>query len=263
MGIPRSVKVEVGDMEKNRIDAITEKERQCIAMTSLANIPENPRIVKELVDPFSDVLHEPLWLLPIFIPLAIVLAPFQVVDAIRTYKRKRKEHNENWSKYNEFDGHHGDKHILSLWDEYGFGSRVVYKADINRKKIAACISDWLGILYPSKYYLSSEEILAQFPQAAAQTLQLGVVDEAEKGWLLKNATVLLYPSISEGFGLNPFEAAQVGTPALTSRGGSLAEVLGDDVVYFESFDPEESADILWTLIKDESARARQTAQTRK
>jgi GT2 family glycosyltransferase len=111
-------------------------------------------------------------------------------------------------------------------------------------------------------HAEEQEILALFPQAAAQTLHLGIVDEAEKGWLLKNATVLLYPSISEGFGLNPFEAAQVGTPALTSRGGSLAEVLGDDVVYFESFDPEESADILWTLINDESARTRQTEAIR-
>ncbi len=107
-----------------------------------------------------------------------------------------------------------------------------------------------------------QEILVQFPQAAAQTVQLGIVDEAEKGWLLANAVVLLYPSISEGFGLNPFEAAQIGTPALTSRGGSLAEVLGEEVVYFDSFDPEESADLLWTLIEDEAARTKQTEAIR-
>ncbi len=104
----------------------------------------------------------------------------------------------------------------------------------------------------------SQQILAQYPQAAARTVKLGIVDEAEKGWLLENAALLLYPSITEGFGLNPFEAAQIGTPALTSRGGSLAEVMGEQVVYFESFDPEESADAIWSLINDATARTRQT-----
>ena len=37
-------------------------------------------------------------------------------------------------------------------------------------------------------------------------------DHTERNWLLRHASVVLYPTSAEGFGLVPFEAAQFGTP---------------------------------------------------
>ena len=68
------------------------------------------------------------------------------------------------------------------------------------------------------------------PQIASRIFRLGYVSEDEKAWLLRHARVLAYPSVYEGFGLPPLEAMQHGTPVVSSRAGSLPEVLGDAAV---------------------------------
>ncbi len=92
---------------------------------------------------------------------------------------------------------------------------------------------------------------------------LGPVAEEEKVWLLKNASLVLYPSTREGFGLVPFEAASVGTPALTARISALTEVLGDEVIYLENFDPEEGAAVVWSFLSDPEIRAYQVQALQK
>lgn len=64
------------------------------------------------------------------------------------------------------------------------------------------------------------------PAVLESILDLGVVSEERKWALLADADAVLYPSIIEGFGLVPFEAAQVGTPTLAHRSSALAEILG-------------------------------------
>jgi len=49
-------------------------------------------------------------------------------------------------------------------------------------------------------------------------------DEASRIWLLANSAVVLYPTSSEGFGLPPYEAAALGTPATFTSFGPLREV---------------------------------------
>jgi glycosyltransferase involved in cell wall biosynthesis len=55
---------------------------------------------------------------------------------------------------------------------------------------------------------------------------LGSVSEAEKAGLLAAAEVFCFPSIYEGFGLPPLEAAVAGTPILAADIPPLREVLG-------------------------------------
>jgi glycosyltransferase involved in cell wall biosynthesis len=45
--------------------------------------------------------------------------------------------------------------------------------------------------------------------------------------LYSHATVFVYPSLYEGFGLPPLEAMQCGAPVITSNTSSLPEVVGD------------------------------------
>jgi glycosyltransferase involved in cell wall biosynthesis/GT2 family glycosyltransferase len=102
-------------------------------------------------------------------------------------------------------------------------------------------------------------LLQHSPELEARVCYLGAVSQVEKQWLLKNASLLLYPSTCEGFGLVPFEAAAAGTPALTTRTASLGEVLGDDVIYLDTFDPEDGADLAWSFLSDATIAARQAA----
>jgi glycosyltransferase involved in cell wall biosynthesis len=66
----------------------------------------------------------------------------------------------------------------------------------------------------------------------------GAVSNESKRWLYENCRALLFPSISEGFGLPVVEAMSVGKPAFLSKLTSLPEIGGSVAYYFDSFDPD-------------------------
>jgi glycosyltransferase involved in cell wall biosynthesis/GT2 family glycosyltransferase len=94
----------------------------------------------------------------------------------------------------------------------------------------------------------------------SRVIELGAVSEEEKTWLMQKAALVLYPSLYEGFGLVPLEAALAGTPTLTTRSTSLLEVLGNDITYLESLDPDLAVRTVWQMLTDDELRARQVAQ---
>jgi glycosyltransferase involved in cell wall biosynthesis len=83
-------------------------------------------------------------------------------------------------------------------------------------------------LYGRSLLLEDELLLTLPSNVAERVLRIGQIDEAAKWWLLDHAKLVLYPSVVEGFGMVPFEAASVGTPSLSYAGSGLLEVLGAD-----------------------------------
>lgn len=74
---------------------------------------------------------------------------------------------------------------------------------------------------------------------------------------MKEAHVCVVPSIwQEGFGLVVIEAMASGVPVIVSKVGGMAEILEDGVdgFYFEQGDYNKIADIIETLIKDDTLR---------
>lgn len=103
--------------------------------------------------------------------------------------------------------------------------------------------------------LHDQECLDQNPDLADRICDLGEVTEAEKERLYRHCSLVLYPSLCEGFGLVPFEAAAAGVPCLSSGMGSLAEVLPEGVEVIEQWDPEVAADQAIALIQDRDRSA--------
>lgn len=77
--------------------------------------------------------------------------------------------------------------------------------------------------------------------APVPILRLGPVSEAEKAWLLKYAAAVVYPTLYEGFGLIPFEAAAAGTPCLFAAQTALGEILPASAVTLVAWDAQASA----------------------
>jgi glycosyltransferase involved in cell wall biosynthesis/GT2 family glycosyltransferase len=97
--------------------------------------------------------------------------------------------------------------------------------------------------------------LAAHPLVSDSLIGLPAIDEDEKAWLYERATALLYPTLYEGFGLMPFEAANAGTPALWAAQTSLAEVLPAEAATLVPWDPAASADAVIDVLRDRARAA--------
>jgi glycosyltransferase involved in cell wall biosynthesis len=70
--------------------------------------------------------------------------------------------------------------------------------------------------------------------------------------LIRGARAVLFPSLTEGFGLPVLEALSLGTPVLTSREGALPEVGGDAAVYADAYDISSITDGITKLDIDDA-----------
>lgn len=73
--------------------------------------------------------------------------------------------------------------------------------------------------------------------------------------LMQSATIFLYPSLVEGFGMPIVEALSSGTPVVTSQGGCFAEAGGPRSRYVSPNDPEGWAAAISELVADATARS--------
>lgn len=85
---------------------------------------------------------------------------------------------------------------------------------------------------------------------SASVLDLGVVADAEVPALLAAASVLVLPSLAEGFGLPVLEAQALGTPTVCSRRCGLPEAGGDAALYVDPESPAEIAEALARVLYD-------------
>jgi glycosyltransferase involved in cell wall biosynthesis len=83
---------------------------------------------------------------------------------------------------------------------------------------------------------------------------VGYVDDIELPQLYANASVFLFPSLSEGFGIPPLEAMRCGIPVVAARATCLPEVLGDSAVWVDPQSTESIAAGLWSALEDEKVR---------
>lgn len=87
-------------------------------------------------------------------------------------------------------------------------------------------------------------------------LRLGHVSDGELRALYENALAFIFPSRYEGFGIPPVEAMTLGCPVISSRGGSLPEVLGDAALFVDPDDMPQFSDTLASIIADPALRNR-------
>jgi glycosyltransferase involved in cell wall biosynthesis len=80
-------------------------------------------------------------------------------------------------------------------------------------------------------------------------------DDAALAAHYASARALVYPSLSEGFGLPPLEAMLHGCPVAASTGGAIPEVVGDAALLFDPADQQAIAEALDRVVRDEQARS--------
>jgi glycosyltransferase involved in cell wall biosynthesis len=84
----------------------------------------------------------------------------------------------------------------------------------------------------------------------------GYVSEEELRALYRGASVFVFPSLDEGFGLTPLEAMAYGCPVVASREASLPEVCQAAAVFVDPRSVESIAEGMLTVLLDKDLRVR-------
>ena len=86
----------------------------------------------------------------------------------------------------------------------------------------------------------------------------GFVEESQLAGLYKSASLYVFPSLSEGFGLPGLEAMSYGLPVASSEATCLPEVLGDAAKYFRPKSVASIAKVISAVLSDKDLQAKMT-----
>ena len=79
-------------------------------------------------------------------------------------------------------------------------------------------------------------------------VRTGPLSSAEAATLLQSAAMLVYPSLSEGFGFPPLQAMAAGVPVIASDLPALREVAGDAALFVRAGDGGALAHAMQVLL---------------
>jgi len=94
----------------------------------------------------------------------------------------------------------------------------------------------------------------------ARVARLGYVAADRLPTLYESASVFLFPSLEEGFGIPVLEAMIHAIPVVASKTSSLPEVGGDAVLYVDPLDPHAIANQVRRAVEQSGLRERMIAQ---
>lgn len=91
-------------------------------------------------------------------------------------------------------------------------------------------------------------------------LEIGYAEEEDTAALYSGADCFVFPSAYEGFGIPIIESMACGTPVAASRAASNPEIGKDAVVYFDSQNAEECANVVFRVLRDADATQQRMKQ---
>ena len=112
----------------------------------------------------------------------------------------------------------------------------------------------LVVVGRSGWNAADEIALLHQRQRAGHCAWLDGVDQDELRVLYQSATVMVFPSFHEGFGLPMLEAFASGLPTIASNRGALLEVSGGAALLVDPADPDSMAQAMALVVENENLR---------
>ena len=100
-----------------------------------------------------------------------------------------------------------------------------------------------------------DEVLLRRSETEQRTRVLGYVTRSSLPSLYRGASMLVFPSLYEGFGMPPLEAMFYGCPVVASHRPSIAEVVGDAGILVSPDDRSALGDAIVQTLTDPGRRA--------
>jgi len=159
--------------------------------------------------------------------------------------------------------------LANIKRKYGLEDRfVLYLGGLDwRKNVARLIRAFARVNGPWQLAIAGESYsgrsalypdlreIARGAGAEGRVKFLGIIGEEDKPALYSAASLFVFPSLYEGFGLPPLEAMACGTPVLCSNATSLPEVVGEGAMLFDPQNEDELSQALTSLLNNEALRS--------
>lgn len=114
----------------------------------------------------------------------------------------------------------------------------------------AKLKDTKLVIVGSENKVFANQSLKELLQYNPNIVFTGYITDRELIDLYKNASLFLYPSLYEGFGIPPLEAMACGCPTIVSNVASLPEVCGNASHYIDPYSVESIAEGIETVLND-------------
>ncbi|MDF2547191.1 MAG: glycosyl transferase, group 1 [Anaerosolibacter sp.] len=108
---------------------------------------------------------------------------------------------------------------------------------------------------PSRTYVNLKK-LTQKLGVEDKVIFTGFVPTNDLPLFYNGCACFVYPSLYEGFGLPPLEAAACGVPVVTSKVSSIPEIMGQSCTYIDPFEIVDIAQGMYDTIMDQELRSR-------
>jgi glycosyltransferase involved in cell wall biosynthesis len=127
-------------------------------------------------------------------------------------------------------------------------SKYLEKSEVKRQLLMADLD---------KSFLSSIIERNHIENILPQIVMPGYIVNKDLPYIYNNAFAFLYTSLRESFGIPLLEAMACGTPVITSNTSSMPEIGGPEAILINPEDPNEIAEKMLQLEKDEALYQRQ------
>jgi glycosyltransferase involved in cell wall biosynthesis len=119
----------------------------------------------------------------------------------------------------------------------------------------AAAADWRLILVGSAGF-GWHEISQRIERSPARSrIELtGFIDDRHLSTLYERASLFVFPSLDEGFGMPVIEAMSAGVPVICSNTSALPEVAGDAAVLIDPHSTQEIAHAMTLVMEDRTLR---------
>lgn len=158
---------------------------------------------------------------------------------------ERKQTNSILQKYNIYN-----KYIIA------FSSPSPHK---NIERLVDAVSEILTNRLDLKMVLvghqhKSENLIKRIEKnnLLDKVIFTGFVPDEDIQPLMSNAKLFVFPSLYEGFGIPLLDAQACKVPVVSSNAGSLSEVGGDAVFYFDPENTIEMKEVMFKVLEDDS-----------
>ena len=127
----------------------------------------------------------------------------------------------------------------------------------NVARALRALPDEVRLLQVGGLGFGAEEVLRAIEEAGVRDriIRLGYLPPTEMRKIYRLATVLVFPSLEETFGLPVLEAMAAGLPVVTSHGSALPEAAGESALLVDPENPEEIAAAVRRILESPELRA--------